>query len=55
MTLLVTMLLAVIGAGEILAFQFDRIGAQALVRGAHVGAGLALFALVAVIAIAVLI
>ena len=54
MTLLVTMLLALIGAGEVLAFQFGRIGAQGLVMAAHVGAGLALFALVIVVAIAVM-
>jgi len=54
MTLLITMLLALIGAGEVLAFQFGRIGAQGLVMGAHVGAGLASFALLAIIAIAVM-
>jgi hypothetical protein len=54
MTLLVTTLLALIGAGEVLAFQFGRIGAQRLVAGAHIGASLALFALVLVIAIAVM-
>ena len=54
MTLLVTMLLALIGAGEVLAFQFGRIGAKGPVTGAHAGAGLALFALVIVIATAVM-
>ena len=53
MTLLVTMLLALIGAGEVLAFQFGRIGAQGLVTDAHIGAGVALSVLVLVIAIAV--
>ena len=54
MTLLITMLLALVGAGEVLAFQFGRIDAQGLVIGAHIGAGLALVALVVVIAIAVM-
>jgi hypothetical protein len=55
MTLLVTILLALVGAGEVLAFQFGRIGAQGLVIGAHVGTGLALLVLVVVIATAVLV
>lgn len=58
MTLLVTMLPsltgALIGPGEVLAIRFGRIGAQGLVMGAHLGAGLAIFALVVVIAIAVM-